>query len=395
MSRVSWDVTVGKMFEDGVSSGLTVVLQSEGKSYSYSIENGNATFAGDGDYHDPKFSAYGRSITLDGPVLSGSSSRQYNLTVYPTDFFFEVYSTSNPMVATVGSILIVLVTSVIFFVYDFVVRREFDAKSQLLEAKRNFMRFVSHEVRTPLNSVCMGLTLLQQEIGEARHDPQVISRGMQESCAETTDKKKKKSVKFRSILSVCSDHSSSTDHCVDVVADAEPYATNGSIDQWLTLVEEIRLSANTATDILTDLLNYDKIESGTLSLELTVFSIWRLVSETCREFRLSAKKNQLNFHIDFTELAGDHIDVGLESFQVVGDRIRLMQVVRNLVSNAIKFTPQGGKFVDGVLCRDFHRVYTPSFVSYTNVTLLSVWLRHSQSSNVVDSHARDLRVSFH
>jgi signal transduction histidine kinase len=57
-----------------------------------------------------------------------------------------------------------LLTSVIFFLYDSCVRREFMIKKDLLESKRRFMRFVSHEVRTPLNAVRMGLNVLWHEM---------------------------------------------------------------------------------------------------------------------------------------------------------------------------------------------------------------------------------------
>merc|ERR1712176_1692327 len=63
----------------------------------------------------------------------------------------------------VVSILTIAFTFLFFFLYDRLVRNEIQAKINLLDAKRNFVRFVSHEVRTPLNTVCMGLTLIVQE----------------------------------------------------------------------------------------------------------------------------------------------------------------------------------------------------------------------------------------
>ena len=55
--------------------------------------------------------------------------------------------------------------STLFFLYDRCVRKEFDARKELFDAKRQFVRFVSHEVRTPLNSVSMGLTLMNNVRG--------------------------------------------------------------------------------------------------------------------------------------------------------------------------------------------------------------------------------------
>merc|ERR1719389_1024105 len=67
----------------------------------------------------------------------------------------------------IGTVLVMVFTSLLFVGYDYYVRKEFSAKNQLLEAKRRFVRFVSHEVRTPLNTVCMGLTLLENDLALA------------------------------------------------------------------------------------------------------------------------------------------------------------------------------------------------------------------------------------
>jgi signal transduction histidine kinase len=287
--------------------------------------------SGDGDLHDARFSEYGRTITLAGTVLSGASSRQYHLTLYPTEDFFEVYSTGNPTVATLGAVMIVVVTSLVFFLYDYVVRREFSAKQHLLQAKRKFMRFVSHEVRTPLNAVCMGLILLEEELEKVRGRCQSSEGCSEELNMESPDATKK-----------------------------EHDLIETSLDGWLTLTEEIRSSAKSSVAVLDDLLNYDKIEMGTLSLELTVFSFWRVVTETSSEFRLSAKQKMIHFELDFSPLIGEKPGETLESFDdsllsqqlqqrlVVGDRIRITQVLRNLVSNALKFTPEGGKLSFGI-----------------------------------------------
>jgi signal transduction histidine kinase len=255
------------------------------------------------------------------------------------------------MIAMVGAVLIVFVTSLIFFVYDFVVRREFSANQELLEAKRKFMRFVSHEVRTPLNAVCMGLTLLQEDVGQTLRRCQ-----SSEGCFGELNKESGGATE-EGELERC--HSSEGCHEESDVESAhvtkERNMIEASLNEWLKLSEEISSSANRSVDVLNDLLNYDKIETGSLSLELTVFSIWSLIIETSREFRLSAKKKMINFELDFGPLVGEKSVENLESLDgtiisrqlrersVVGDLLRITQVLRNLVSNALKFTPDEGK----------------------------------------------------
>jgi signal transduction histidine kinase len=136
----------------------------------------------------------------------------------------------------------------------------------------------------------------------------------------------------------------------------------GKVEEWLMLSNEISSNTQAAVDVLNDLLNYDKIESGTLSLEFTVLKFWQLIEDTVGEFKLSAMQQGINLLVDFSGLAAalspecisdEECDVGppltaamlSKSMEchVVGDRIRLIQVLRNLVSNGLKFTPERGK----------------------------------------------------
>ena len=70
-----------------------------------------------------------------GPAKFMTQTGYYTLTLYPNEDFFYHYATSVPLIATCGAVLIVTLTSLMFLGYDFAVRREFDSKRQLLEAK--------------------------------------------------------------------------------------------------------------------------------------------------------------------------------------------------------------------------------------------------------------------
>ena len=242
--------------------------------------------------------------------------------MYPCDDLFQVYATNNPKIATIGAVLVILSTSMLFFVYDFLVRREFHAKRELLQAKRRFMRFVSHEVRTPLNSVCMGLTVIQTE----------IAASLGHKSAEDLELRADEAARLASTPGRETDQRSL---------------------EWFSLAQEVRTSAQSAVDVLSDLLNYDRIESGGLNLELALVRIWRLVERTACEFKLPAVKKKLDFKLVFDELSGndthrslepasDTLTPELQSQKIVGDAVRLTQVFRNLLSNAVKFTTEGG-----------------------------------------------------
>lgn len=103
-------------------------------------------------------------LTEELTLFGGKGSTEYTLCLYASDDFVSTYATNNPRATTLFAVLIVIFTSIFFMLYDVAVRREFQTKRELLAAKRLFMRFVSHEVRTPLNAVYMGLKVMQAEI---------------------------------------------------------------------------------------------------------------------------------------------------------------------------------------------------------------------------------------
>lgn len=129
---------------------------------------------------------------------------------------------------------------------------------------------------------------------------------------------------------------------------------SNNLEGWLSLIHEICDSAESSVEVLNDLLNYDKISMGNFTMEFSVLSVWQLVQETSREFRLSARKKNIEFTLDTRLLKGSDDDNDVEgpvdadgvpdSLKIVGDRIRLAQVLRNLVSNALKFSAEEGMY---------------------------------------------------
>ena len=121
---------------------------------------------------------------------------------------------------------------------------------------------------------------------------------------------------------------------------------------WLSLSRDVHISAQSATNVLNDFLNYDKIESRQLTLELDTITIQPIVNEIVTEFVLPAQDKKIGLTVTQEKICHDtssrkksHIDMEkqlLKDQVVVGDKARLCQVLRNVISNAIKFTPENG-----------------------------------------------------
>ena len=99
------------------------------------------------------------------------------------------------------------------------------------------------------------------------------------------------------------------------------------------LTELVHGSAKDLLGIISDILDLSKIESEELEITRERFDLYRLVMDTSRIFRTQAESKQLRL--------SSEIDADVP-VQVIGDRIRIRQVLTNLVTNAIKFTQRGG-----------------------------------------------------
>ena len=108
------------------------------------------------------------------------------------------------------------------------------------------------------------------------------------------------------------------------------------------LADTILRSARSLLDILNDILDFSKIEAGKLDLDTTAFSPADVVQTTAAPFVAAAQAKGLEFVV--------RIESGVPS-QLIGDAMRLRQVLNNLLSNAVKFTSKGSISVSCALAR--------------------------------------------
>ncbi|MGO7537325.1 HAMP domain-containing protein [Rhizobium ruizarguesonis] len=139
--------------------------------------------------------------------------------------------------------------------------------------KSEFLANMSHELRTPLNSIL----ILGQQLGE---NPDGNLSGKQVEFAKTI-------------------HGAGTD----------------------------------LLNLISDILDLSKIESGTVSVDAEEIFVSNLLEMMARPFRHEAENRDLSFSVD----------VGADiTKSIITDSKRLQQILKNLLSNAFKFTAQGG-----------------------------------------------------
>ncbi|OFY63134.1 MAG: hypothetical protein A2V64_09405, partial [Bacteroidetes bacterium RBG_13_43_22] len=104
-------------------------------------------------------------------------------------------------------------------------------------------------------------------------------------------------------------------------------------EDQMDYIKTLRFSGNHLLTLVNDVLDYNKMESGKIIFEQTVFNLNDFLEEIMRSYSFRSKAKHLSFEIKKEGALPD---------EVIGDQIRLNQILSNLLSNALKFTNQGG-----------------------------------------------------
>ena len=103
-------------------------------------------------------------------------------------------------------------------------------------------------------------------------------------------------------------------------------------DRQKGFLTHIRKDSLQLLDLINDLLDLSKIEAGRMELRLEALDTGAVIGEVLSSVRLRAMAKSLDIGMD--------IPIATPIF---ADRLRLKQILHNLLTNAIKFTPDGGR----------------------------------------------------
>ncbi|MFM7121586.1 MAG: ATP-binding protein, partial [Gammaproteobacteria bacterium] len=114
-------------------------------------------------------------------------------------------------------------------------------------------------------------------------------------------------------------------------------------DKQYEYVSSIRGAAENLLNLINDILDFSKIEAGKMLLDPRPFRLLGVLEEVERLFRTEMRRKNLTFTI--TDRASAHPQFPADGV-LLGDALRLQQVLVNLVGNAVKFTEQGSVTVE-------------------------------------------------
>ncbi len=139
------------------------------------------------------------------------------------------------------------------------------------EAKTSFLSSVSHDIRTPMNAIIGFLTLMRGETD----NPRMV----------------------------------------------------------LEYIKRIDAASKHLLSLINDVLDMNKIESGSTTLSISEMSMAEIIEEINTIIRPQAKAKNQSFDIFVPHLKYEHL---------MGDKMRINQILINLLSNAVKYTPENG-----------------------------------------------------
>ena len=183
-----------------------------------------------------------------------------------------------------------------------------------LDAKRRLMMYISHEIRTPLSVVNFGFQLIKSQLDKL------------EGLVQDND---------------INSHALHSDNDVDggssvALSDEKRAAIRNTIDELNSITSDSAHSVEVAISILNDFLNYEKLQTNVLEM-FQDFVPCSHIQTIVDEFQVEANyfKVKLSFKnaISFEERG---------KLFMYADKQKISQVLRNFVSNALKFTPESG-----------------------------------------------------
>jgi signal transduction histidine kinase len=194
-----------------------------------------------------------------------------------------------------------------------------DQAKESIRLKTEFLASMSHELRTPLNAI---INLPQQLADEFERK----SRATCSACAATFELDEGEVLDAHTRCGACDAEGLSRGQQSVFVVDA-PTAT-----QWLTTVSR---AAKNLLGLVDDILDASKLDLGRTIIAPSAFEPLSLLNEVVESAQAIGAHRGVSVHLEPSTSQAPLMPI-------VADRVKLGQVLFNVVGNAVKFSPAGG-----------------------------------------------------
>lgn len=105
----------------------------------------------------------------------------------------------------------------------------------------------------------------------------------------------------------------------------------------LGYANDIKKASRSLLSIINDILDFSKIESGKMDITDQLYSLSDMLHNVVNMIKIKAEKKNLGFEVSVDETLPD---------KLIGDDVRVTQIILNLLNNAVKYTHEGKVFLD-------------------------------------------------
>lgn len=116
------------------------------------------------------------------------------------------------------------------------------------------------------------------------------------------------------------------------------------VDKIAECLDEIMRSSDMLVDLVNNVLNMSKLESGGIQLTEEAFDLQEMLNDVERFVNVQAERKQISLQINSTEV---------EHYHLIGSPLHIRQIFQNIIENAVKFNMDSGSV--NVVCRELAR----------------------------------------
>lgn len=116
------------------------------------------------------------------------------------------------------------------------------------------------------------------------------------------------------------------------------------VDKIEECLDEIMRSSDMLVDLVNNVLNMSKLESGGIQLTEEAFDLQEMLDDVKRFVNMQAERKQISLQINSTEV---------EHYHLIGSPLHIRQIFQNIIENAVKFNMDSGSV--NVVCRELAR----------------------------------------
>ena len=114
------------------------------------------------------------------------------------------------------------------------------------------------------------------------------------------------------------------------------------VDKIEECLDEIMRSSDMLVDLVNNVLNMSKLESGGIQLTEEAFDLQEMLDDVKRFVNVQAERKQISLQINSAEV---------EHYHLIGSPLHIRQIFQNIIENAVKFNMDSGSV--NVVCREF------------------------------------------